>query len=370
MLQRTIRLRALALGAVAVSGALVLTACGSDTNTSKDAQKAAANIKCDGKGKLLASGSTAQKNAVDAWVKNYQTACKETQINYKDIGSGGGVQEWLQGTTAFAGSDSALKPEEVAKSKKICKGGQGVNLPMVGGPVAVSYNVPGVDNLVLDASAVAKIFDSKIKKWNDPEIKKLNPDAKLPSTDIQPFHRSDESGTTQNLGKYLGTAAKDDWKYPDEKSWQAKGGQAASGSAGVAQQVKQTDGAIGYFELSYATANNLSSVKVDTGASEPVEATTENASKAISDAKVVGKDKDLALELNYATKTDGAYPVMLVTYEIACDKGNKKETLDATKSFLTYTASEDGQGELAKLGYAPLPDEIAKKVRSAIPELS
>ncbi|WP_314175081.1 phosphate ABC transporter substrate-binding protein PstS [Streptomyces winkii] len=370
MLQRTIRLRALALGAVAVSGALVLTACGSDTNTSKDAQKAAKNIKCEGKGKLLSSGSTAQKNAVDAWVKNYQTACKETQINYKDIGSGGGVQEWLQGTTAFAGSDSALKPDEVAKSKKVCKGGQGVNLPMLGGPVAISYNLNGVDDLVLDAPTIAKIFDSKIKKWNDPAIKKLNPDAKLPSTDIQAFHRSDESGTTQNLGKYLGTAAEGDWKYPDEKSWQAKGGQSASGSAGVAQQVKQTDGAIGYFELSYATANNLDSVKVDTGAGKPVEPTSENASKAIADAKVVGKDKDLALELNYKTKAEGAYPIVLVTYEIACDKGNKPKTLDATKSFLTYTAGEEGQGELAKLGYAPLPDEIAQKVRGVIPELS
>nr|WP_206323194.1 phosphate ABC transporter substrate-binding protein PstS [Streptomyces sp. HNM0575] len=370
MLQRTNRLRALALGAVAVSGALVLTACGSDTNTSKDAQKAAAKIKCEGKGKLLSSGSTAQKNAVDAWVKNYQTACKETQINYKDIGSGGGVQEWLQGTTSFAGSDSALKPEEVTKSKKVCKSGQGINLPMVGGPVAISYNVPGVDDLVLDASTTAKIFDSKIKKWNDPAIKKLNPKAKLPSTDIQPFHRSDESGTTQNLGKYLGTAAKDDWKYPDEKSWPAKGGQSASGSAGIAQQVKQTDGAIGYFELSYASANNLDTVKLDTGASKPVEATTENASKAIEDAEVAGKGKDLALDLNYATKTEGAYPLMLVTYEILCDKGNKKSSLDATKSFLTYTASKDGQGELSKLGYAPLPDKIAEKVRSTIPELS
>lgn len=370
MLQRTNRLRALALGAVAVSGALVLTACGSDNNTSKTTEKAAADIKCDGKGKLLASGSTAQKNAVDAWVKNYQAACKETQINYKDIGSGGGIQEWLQGTTAFAGSDSALKPEEVAASKKVCKDGQGINLPMVGGPVAVSYNLSGVDDLVLDAPTLAKIFDSKIKKWNDPAIKKLNPGKKLPGTDIQAFHRSDESGTTQNLGKYLGTAAEDDWKYEDEKSWPAKGGQSASGSSGIAQQLKQTDGSIGYFELSYATANNLDSVKIDTGAGEPVEATPENASKAIADAKVVGEDKDLALELNYNTKAEGAYPIILVTYEIACDKGNKKDTLDATKSFLTYTASEDGQSTLTKLGYAPIPEEIAKKVRSTIPELS
>ncbi|NLU67982.1 phosphate ABC transporter substrate-binding protein PstS [Streptomyces sp. HNM0574] len=372
-LQRTNRLRALAVGAIAVSGALVLTSCGSDDNSQNpksDTAQAAKNIKCDGKGKLLASGSSAQKNAVDAWVKNYQGACDGTQINYKDIGSGGGVQEWLQGTTAFAGSDAALKPDEVAASKKVCKSGQGINLPMLGGPVAVSYNLSGVDDLVLDAPTLAKIFDSKIKKWNDPEIKKLNPDANLPSTDIQAFHRSDESGTTQNLSQYLGDSAPDAWKYEADKSWPAKGGQSASGSAGVAQQVKQTEGAIGYFELSYAEANSLNSVKIDTGAKKPVEATSENASKAIADAEIVGKGKDLALELNYKTKAEGAYPIVLVTYEIACDKGNKKETLDATKSFLNYAASEDGQSILSEIGYAPLPDEIAEKVRKTIPELA
>jgi phosphate transport system substrate-binding protein len=369
-LQRTTRLRAAALGVLAVSGALVLTACGSDNNAGAAGAKAAANIKCSGKGKLLSSGSTAQKNAVDAWVKNYQQACKNTQINYKDIGSGGGIQEWLQGTTAFAGSDSALKPEEAASSKKVCKSGEGIDLPMVGGPIAISYNLPGVKNLTLDAPTLAKIFDSKIKKWDDPAIKKLNPKAKLPGTRIQPFHRSDESGTTENLGKYLGSAAKSDWKYSDGKSWPAKGGQSASGSSGIAQQVKQTDGAIGYFELSYATANNLDTVAIDTGASKPVKATAQNASKAIADAKVAGKGKDLALDLNYKTSAANAYPIVLVTYEIACDKGNNKDTLAATKSFLNYTASKDGQSTLPSLGYAPLPDAIAQKVRSTIPQLS
>ncbi|MGP3983410.1 phosphate ABC transporter substrate-binding protein PstS [Streptomyces sp. KR80] len=365
-------LRALTVGAVAVSGALVLTACGSDDNTKGggDNTAAASNIKCDGAGQLLASGSSAQKNAVDAWVQAYTAACKDVQINYKDIGSGGGITEFLQGSTAFAGSDSALKPEEVTESKKVCKGGQGINLPMLGGPIAIGYNVSGVDNLVLDAPTIAKIFDSKIKKWNDPAIKKLNPEANLPATDIQAFHRSDESGTTQNLGKYLGTAAKSDWKYEDEKSWPAKGGQSANGSSGVASQVKQTDGAIGYFELSYATSQSIKTVKVDTGAGAPVEATVDNASKGIAAAKRVGQGKDLALDLDYTTKAEGAYPIILVTYEIACDKGNKAETLDAVKSFLTYTASEDGQKVLTEKGYAPLPTEIAAKVRETVPTLS
>ncbi|MBT2526121.1 phosphate ABC transporter substrate-binding protein PstS [Streptomyces flavidovirens] len=375
-LQRKNRLRATALGALAVSGALVLTACGSDDNTGSTGgsgeTKAASNIKCDdAKGQLLAAGSTAQKNAMDLWVKNFQAACEGTEVNYQAIGSGGGITKFNQGQVAFAGSDSALKPDEVAESKKVCKSGQGINLPMVGGPVAIGYNLEGVDNLVLDAKTLAKIFDSKIKKWNDPAIAKLNPDAKLPSTTIQAFHRSDESGTTQNLGKYLNTAAASDWKYdPKSKSWPAEGGQAANGSSGVVSNVKGTNGAIGYFELSYATANKLNTVKIDTGAAAPVEATTENASKAIAAAKVTGTGKDMALSLDYATKADGAYPIVLVTYEIACDKGNKAETLPALKAFLNYAVSEDGQKVLADADYAPLPTEIAAKVREIIPTLS
>ncbi|MEV0775542.1 phosphate ABC transporter substrate-binding protein PstS [Streptomyces sp. NPDC050433] len=375
-LQRKNRLRATALGALAVSGALVLTACGSDDNTKAsgtgDKTAAASSIKCDdAKGQILAAGSSAQKNAMDLWVKNFQQACAGVEINYQPIGSGGGITKFTQGQVAFAGSDSALKPEEVKASEAICKGGKGINLPMVGGPVAIGFNVPGVDSLVLDGPTLAKIFDSKITKWNDKAIADLNPDAKLPATAIQAFHRSDESGTTQNLNKYLKAAAPADWKYDDSsKSWEAKGGQAASGSSGVASSVKDTEGAIGYFELSYATASNLTTVKVDTGAGAPVEATTENASKAIAAAKVKGTGSDLALELDYATKAEGAYPIILVTYEIACDKGNKAETLPSVKAFLNYTVSDEGQKVLSEAGYAPLPTEIAAKVREIVPTLS
>ncbi|WP_425831278.1 phosphate ABC transporter substrate-binding protein PstS [Streptomyces fractus] len=373
-LQRKNRLRALSLGALAVSGALALTACGSDDTSNGSggttASAKAGNIKCDdAKGQLLGIGSSAQANAIDAWRQAYSQACSGVQLNYKPDGSGAGVTAFNQGQVAFAGSDSALKPEEVTASKKVCKGGQGIDLPMVGGPIAVAFNVSGVDNLTLDAKTLAQIFDSKISKWNDPAIKKLNPDAKLPSTKIQAFHRSDESGTTDNFTKYLKAAAPSDWKYEGGKAWQAKGGQSAQGSSGLAQQVKQTDGAITYVELSYAK-DGVKTVDIDTGADQPVKATTENASKAIADAKVVGTGKDLALELNYATKTAGAYPITLVTYEIVCDKGNKAETLPATKSFLNYTSSEEGQAALSDLGYAPIPTEINKKVRDTVASIS
>ena len=373
-LQRKNRLRALSLGAIAVSGALALTACGSDDNGNNtsggktSAPASAGSIKCDdAKGQLLADGSSAQKNAIDAWVKNFSQACK-VQINYKGGGSGAGVTSFNQGQIAFAGSDSALKPEEVTASKKVCSGGQGIDLPMVGGPIALGYNVPGVDNLVLDAPTIAKIFDSKIKNWNDPAIKALNKGAKLPDLKIQAFHRSEDSGTTDNFTKYLIATTPDNWKYSGGKAWQAKGGQAASGSAGVAQGVKQNSGAIGYFELSYA--KDINTVSINTGAKAPVKPSTDSATADIAAAKVIGTGKDLSLQLDYKTKAEGAYPITLVTYEIVCDKGNKADTLPATKAFLNYIASEDGQKVLSENDYAPIPAEIIAKVRTTIAGLS
>lgn len=374
-LQRKNR-RALALGAFAVSGALALTACGSDdtgsssSSSSSSSSAAAGSAKCDNaKGQLLADGSSAQKNAIDAWVKAFTQACSGVQINYKGSGSGAGVTAFTQGQVAFAGSDSALKPEEVTASKSVCSGGQGIDLPMVAGPIAVAYNLNGVSDLVLDATTLAKIFKGDITNWNDAAIKKLNPSAKLPDLKIQAYHRSDESGTTDNFTKYLKAAAPTEWTFSGGKAWQAKGGQSAQGSSGVAQGVKQTNGAIGYMELSYAK-DGLGTVSLNTGAATPVKASSDGATKAVAAAQVVGTGSDLSLKLDYTTKADGAYPITLVTYEIVCDKGNKAATLPATKAFLRYIASTDGQGILSGINYAPIPDAIITKVRTTIEGLS
>ena len=372
--QRTNRLRTLSLGAVAVSSALLLTACGTDDNTSGgeggEQTTATEDIACEGEGQLLASGSSAQKNAMDVWIKQYTDACP-ARVTYKPTGSGAGIQEFLQGKTAFAGSDSALAEDEVTRSRKTCSsGGQGINLPLVGGPIAVGYNLPDVEELVLDAPTLARIFDGDITRWDDPAIEKLNPDAKLPDLAIQPFHRSDESGTTDNFTTYLHTAAPDQWPHEPAKAWPGRGGQSADGSSGVASQVKQTEGAIGYFELSYAQGNDIPTVKLDTGAAEPVEATVANASNALAAGKIVGQGKDLAMQLDHTTDAEGAYPLVLVTYEIVCDKGNDPTTLPLTRSFLGYAASEAGQRALTQIGYAPMPQEIIAKVRDTLAALS
>ncbi|WP_240138227.1 phosphate ABC transporter substrate-binding protein PstS [Streptomyces sp. MUM 178J] len=365
---------AVAVAAVA-GGVLVLTKGdgGSDRAAARDdgpAEPPAARIDCARQGKVPGSGSTAQSNAMKRWIEEYERACPGVRIAYNPIGSGAGVAQFLQGITAFGGTDGALDTDDVASSRDVCPGGHAIDLPMVGGPIAIGYHLPDVHDLVLDAPTLARIFDSRITRWNDPAIRRLNPRAALPDLAIRPVHRSDSSGTTQNLNAYLAGAAPDQWPYPAEKSWHGRGGDSADGSVGVASEVMSTGGAIGYFELSFASKRHIDTVRIDTGAAEPVEASPETASAGIASARVVGEDKDLSLKFDYGTSAPGAYPIVLVTYEVVCDKGNDKKMLPALKSFLAYTASEEGQKILPGIHYAPLPESVAAQVRKVIGTLS
>lgn len=356
-----------------IAGALALTSCGTDDNSGLPGAVdfSSDSIECGPEGVALASGSTAQANAMEVWVNMYQSNCDNGQVNYKATGSGAGIQEFLQGTTAFGGSDSLMGDAEVAESRKVCRdGGQAIHLPMVAGPVAIGYNLPGVDDLVLDAATLARIFDSRITRWDDPAIQELNPDAELPDMTITPFSRSDGSGTTDNFTSYLHAAAPEEWPYTPDKVWRGKGGQSADGSSGLVGMVQQNAGSISYFELSYAHQNGISAVRLDTGADEPVEATVENASAGISAGRIVGEDGDLAMELDYTTSDAGAYPLVLVAYEIICDKGNNPDTLELAKAFLAFTASEEGQSTVTDIHYAAIPEEVIVQVRERIAALS
>ncbi|MEV4560922.1 phosphate ABC transporter substrate-binding protein PstS [Kitasatospora sp. NPDC049285] len=370
------RSKALAIGAVALASTLSLAACGTDDNSNKSSGGAsgsasAAAIACADKGgQLLGAGSTAQGPAIDVWKAAYSAACSSATLTYSGGGSGAGVTQFNQGKVAFAGSDAALKQSEIDSSKQVCTGGQGIDLPMVGGLISIVFNVQGVDKLVLDGPTLAKIFDSQITKWNDPAIAALNAGVNLPAADIQAIHRSDDSGTTANLTAYLAKAGAGAWKYPAAKTWAGQGGQSANGSAGVAAQVKQVPNSISYVELSFAQTNKLTSAAINTGASKPVEATAANAATTLANAKVVGTGADLALSIDYATKDEGAYPLTLVTYEIVCDKGNKADSLPVLKSFLQYTVSDAGQQAIGATGYVPLPKDLAAKVKTQVDALA
>ncbi len=352
---------------------LLLAGCGlGDADGGGDRPPAArpADIDCARQGRVPGSGSTAQENAMKYWIKQYQQACPPVRIAYNPLGSGAGVRQFMQNTTAFGGTDTPVDPREDTPDEGVCERGRVINLPMVGGAVAIGYNVPGVDDLVLDAATIARIFDSRITTWDNPAIRKLNPGIELPSLPIRAVHRQDESGTTQNFQAYLAGAAPDVWSYPAEKAWQGKGGDSAPGSTAVASAVEETAGAVGYFELSFAEARRLKTVRIDTGASAPVAATAQTSSAGIAAATVVGKGEDLTLEFDYRTSADGTYPIVLVSYEIVCDKGNAPETLPALKSFLTYTASDEGQKPLAGIHYVPLPEAVAAEVIRVVSTLS
>ncbi|MEU8260824.1 phosphate ABC transporter substrate-binding protein PstS [Micromonospora sp. NPDC048999] len=359
-----------AIACLALTAALGLSACGSDNNEPGAGASASASAADCGKGTLNAQGSSAQKNAMAEWIKAYQQKCAGTTINYEPTGSGAGIQAFIAGTADFAGSDSALKEEEQPQADAKCAGGQALNLPMVIGPVAVVYNVDGVDNLQLTPATLAKIFAGKVTKWDDAAIKADNPDAKLPSTAIQTVHRSDESGTTDNFTKYLSKTAEADWTFDHAKAWMAPGGVGAAKSDGVAGKVKSTEGTISYVEWSYAENAGLKKAKIQNGAGEFTELTAESAGKTIAGATIEGQGNDLKMSIDYNTKEAGAYPIVLVTYEIVCSTGLPADKLPLVKGLLTHAASAEGQADLVELGYAPLPDSVRTKVETAVKSLS
>jgi phosphate transport system substrate-binding protein len=240
---------------------------------------------------------------------------------------------------------------------------------MVIGPVAIAYNVDGLDKLIVDGPTAAKIFQGTIKTWNDPAIAKLNSGAKLPTANISVFFRSDESGTTENFAKYLSAAGAGAWTGKPAKKWTGTGA-GKEKSAGVAEGVKSTKNSITYVEWSYAVDNKLGVAQIDNGSGTPVELSADSAGKALAAAKPAGTGSDLALKLDYTTKAAGTYPIVLATYEIACSKGLTAEKTALVKSFLSYYASAEGQGALTELHYAPLPADLQTKVAAAIQSIS
>ena len=354
-----------------VAGMLALSACGSD-NTDNNAgggdSSGGASADC-GSGTLSWDGSSAQKTAVTEWVKQYQGKCSGASINYQGAGSGSGRTAFYSGQIPVAGSDSSIKSEDQGKADARCSGGKAVNLPMVLTPVEFIYNLSGVSDLTLTPSILAKVFSGKITNWNDAEIAAANKGASLPDKSITAVHRSKDSGTTENFTKFLDAQAKDVWTYGSGQAWKAPGGQGAADSSALVQSVKSTDGGIGYVDGPDAKKNSLTPAKLDVGAGA-VAPTTDTVGKAISAAKVEGDNQDVKLSIDYGLKDAGTYPAILATYELTCTKGLSADQSKFVKSFLTYTASAEGQGVLEALGYSPLPDELATKVRSAVDALS
>ncbi|MBF6148623.1 phosphate ABC transporter substrate-binding protein PstS [Nocardia nova] len=364
------------LGVVAAAGVLALSACGSDDNSAAPGGAAISKVSvdCGGKKALKASGSSAQKNAMDRFVTAYQTNCPDHNLDYTSSGSGAGLNDFFGGQTDFAGSDSPLDAAkgEYDKAQARC-GSPAWNLPTVYGPIAITFNVPGVDHLALDGPTAAKIFNGQITKWNDPAIAALNTASTLPDLPVHVVFRSDESGTSDNFQHYLDAASKGAWGKGAGKSFAGGVGEGAKGNEGTSAAIGRTPGSITYNEWSFAKAQNLhmASIVTDAAGGKPVELSVDSAQKAVAGVKVKGQGNDLVLDTSsfYNPTDPGAYPIMLATYEVVCSKYSDASTATAVKAFLT-SATDNGQTGLDSSGYIPIPDSFKTKLGTAINAIS
>ena len=369
------RRRTTTLTGVALAGTLALSACGSDTNVTAtpSASNGTTNAADCAKGTLKGEGSSAQKNAIEEAIRTFQEKCDGATIDYAATGSGAGIKQFIAGQVDFGGSDSALKTKEKdgkieADDAAAACGSPAWNLPMVTGPVTFAYNLKGVDKLIITPEVAAKIFNGVITKWNDPAIVAINKGATLPDLAIKVFFRSDESGTTDNFTKWLNAAAPSAWPAEPGKKWTGKG-EGKPQNTGVATAVKNTDGGVTYTEWSFAKDNKLGIAQIDNGGG-PVELSAESVGTSVATATQVGQGNDLSLKLDYATKEAGAYPILLVAYEIVCSKAKDPSKVVLTKAFLKHFSSTETQKSLESLGYAPLPAAVQTKVTAAIDALS
>jgi phosphate transport system substrate-binding protein len=357
---------------------LGVTACGHGAPAASSAAtgtagSAAALISCV-PGTVSGSGSTAQEVAMDVWTSTYTAACasKKAKVSYRSVGSSAGLDEFAAGKTAFGGSDTPPADAQKVSTDARC-GGEAVSLPMVVGPIAVVYTLAGVANLQLSPATLAGIFSGSITRWNDQAIQADNVDVHLPDTQIVTVHRS-ASGTTDNFTRFLAAAAGPRWPYKAGPDWVAPGGRGVGSTQDVTATVRRTPGAIGYAELFYAEDAGLLTAKIKNAAGEYVAPSATATSVGLSTEGDGSRSApagipDLTLTFDYTSPTPGAYPIYLVSYEVVCARGLPADQAALVRSFLDYAASSSGQQQVSDIGYAPLPQGLASRVRAAVAAL-
>jgi len=321
-------------------------------------------------GQVAGAGSSAQEAAQEAWIANFESENSGVTISYDPVGSGGGREQFIAGGVAYAGSDAPLSSEEneLEKAEKRCKGGELIQIPDYISPIAIVYNLEGVESLQLDPATLAKIFNQEITSWDDPAIAADNPGAELPSTRITPVNRSDESGTTENFVDYLSKVAPDVWTYEVSGDWPVKGGEAAQGTSGVVEAVSAGEGAIGYADESQAGELGIAKIKVG---SEYVEPTAEAAAKILEEspeAKAIAKTPYMfPFELDRKTESTGTYPIVLTSYLMACTQYGSADEAALVKAYLEYAISPEGQEAAAEnAGSAPLSESLRERIEPAV----
>lgn len=358
--------------AMTAIAALALAGCaggdaGTDSTSGADSTAAAGGGSLSGS--LNATGASSQEQAeLNAWVPGFQGIESGVTVNYEATGSGTGRENFVAGSSDFIGSDRPYDLEEIESSEfPLCADGSDlVEFPAYISPIAVAYNLPGVDALNLDAETIANIYAGEITNWNDPAIAALNEGVELPDTVITAVHRGDTSGTTGNFTAYLTEAAPDAWTYGDEDDFPADlGGEAANQTAGVAEAVAAGEGTIGYLDASAAT--DLQTASIQSGSDfvpySPEAAAQVVAGSALEEGRA---ETDLSYALDY-TGVEGAYPIVLVSYLIGCADYEDDAKGELVKAYFNYVITAEAQDAAAAVaGNAPISDEIRTAAQTAI----
>ena len=355
--------------------ALALTACGAsnedddtDTSSGDDMSSDVSSLS----GELAIGGASSQEAAQGAWIVGFQELAPDVTVTYDPVGSGGGRENFISGGYPLAGSDAYLTDDEgeLSDAKERC-GSDPIEVPNYVSPIAIIYNIDGVDELNLSPDTIGQIFAGKITKWNDPAITEDNPDADLPDAEINPVHRSDESGTTENFTAYLDAVAADAWGGGVVETWpKGFGGEGAQGTSGVVGAVKSGTNAIGYADASQA--GDLGQAMVGVG-DEFVAPSAEAAAKVleVSDRVEGRPDVDMAFDLDHTTEETGVYPVVLTSYLIACQTYEDQDEADLVKAYMEYILSDEGQEfGSQEAGVAPLADSLQSEALDIVGQIS
>jgi phosphate transport system substrate-binding protein len=353
--------------ALLASGVLALgiAACGdSNDDSTSSGSSGAGNLS----GELAGAGSSAQQAAQEAWTAGFQEQNSGATISYDPVGSGGGREQFIGGGVAFAGSDSPFDSDELPQATKRCAPGQVVQIPVYISPIAIIYNLPGVEDLQLSPTTTAQIFNQKITTWNDPAIAADNPGVDLPSTKITPVNRSDESGTTANFTDYLSKAAPEDWTYEPDSVWPVKGGESGAQTSGVVEAVTAGEGAIGYADASQAGDLGVAKVKVG---STYVAPSADGAAKDLEQSKLdppLSQGKTVIAYSVDRTSTDpSTYPVLLVSYLMGCTQYDSADQAALVKGYFSYIISPEGQSAATDAaGSATLTPALTKQDQPAV----
>lgn len=356
--------------ATVVVGLHALPGCAFPPGTAPSPGAGTIAVSCGGRKLIRASGSSAQVDAMVQFAAAYGRACRGYGVDYSSIGSAAGRAEFISGAVDFGATDSALgvEPGEAEMARVRCGGSEAWNLPLVFGAIAIIYNLPGIDSLVLDAPTTAKIFDGVIMSWDAPEIAALNPGQPLPAEPIAVVSRSDPSGTTDNFQRYLAAAAPTVWSHGAGETFRGVLGRTAAGNEGVWAAMRSAAGSIAYTAWPFAKKNGLATADLVTSAGgEPVMLSVESLGKAIASVRITSPSNNVTLDASAAyqpTRRD-AYPIPIISYETVCSRYPDPETGLAVRNFLA-TALSEGQSDLAADGYVPVPESIRDRLTAAI----